>query len=429
MSGTSIGEKLKGKFISDDGLANLAQYKYSGEDLSIIYNHIINPLAKALCQPLPKTISANVLTLGGLLCSVGAYFLLAAYTPMLTEAAPRWVYFVTAMFVFVYLMLDAMDGTQARRTNMASPIGELFDHLCDSCSLSLCTLVFAAMARMGPILGFVALMIFFIPFYSSHWDDYNTGKLQMGKFGGPTDLLVSLTIALLVTGSAGSDFWVHHVMHIRSFDVRVNHIVVAAIGLGAIVSVSQYVSHCVSEFQKVPERNRKWGKLFAEFFAFGFFLTVSIVWVVFDPAVLTRYPHRFPLAIGFINAYLLARIIVQRVTKEPVQAVHTIFGVLLACAITATVLTRTHGGRATANFWPVHILLASASATWLFFFYSAVRQLSLNMKLPVFTVLPERLEQADKATENTALLHSQDARRSNSGHVQDDTGLPGGSHV
>lgn len=58
---------------------------------------------------------------------------------------------------------------------MASPIGELFDHLCDSCSLTLCTLMFAACVRMGPVLAFCSLIIFFVPFYASHWDDYNTG--------------------------------------------------------------------------------------------------------------------------------------------------------------------------------------------------------------------------------------------------------------
>jgi len=34
----------------------------------------------------------------------------------------------------VYQSLDAIDGKQARRTGTSNPLGELFDHGCDSIS-------------------------------------------------------------------------------------------------------------------------------------------------------------------------------------------------------------------------------------------------------------------------------------------------------
>jgi ethanolaminephosphotransferase len=68
-------EKVHGHFVTTDGLHNLSQYKYSGKDESIIYNYFVNPLAKALCNLLPRTIAPNVLTLLGLLCSAGACIL------------------------------------------------------------------------------------------------------------------------------------------------------------------------------------------------------------------------------------------------------------------------------------------------------------------------------------------------------------------
>ena len=48
--------------------------------------------------------------------------------------APRWVYLFCAIGLFVYQSLDAIDGKQARRTNTNTPLGELFDHGCDSLS-------------------------------------------------------------------------------------------------------------------------------------------------------------------------------------------------------------------------------------------------------------------------------------------------------
>ena len=44
------------------------------------------------------------------------------------------MYLFTALGLFIYQSLDAIDGKQARRTNSASPLGELFDHGCDSVS-------------------------------------------------------------------------------------------------------------------------------------------------------------------------------------------------------------------------------------------------------------------------------------------------------
>ena len=48
--------------------------------------------------------------------------------------APGWAYFTAALGLFLYQSLDAIDGKQARRTNSASPLGELFDHGCDAVS-------------------------------------------------------------------------------------------------------------------------------------------------------------------------------------------------------------------------------------------------------------------------------------------------------
>ena len=40
--------------------------------------------------------------------------------------------FSWAFCLFAYQSLDSIDGKQARRTGMAGPLGELFDHGCDA---------------------------------------------------------------------------------------------------------------------------------------------------------------------------------------------------------------------------------------------------------------------------------------------------------
>jgi ethanolaminephosphotransferase len=50
-------------------------------------------------------------------------FTLSLRYATLTRRCCRW-----AVGLFIYQSLDAIDGKQARRTGMAGPLGEMFDH-------------------------------------------------------------------------------------------------------------------------------------------------------------------------------------------------------------------------------------------------------------------------------------------------------------
>lgn len=113
------------------------------------------------------------------------------------------MYFFTALGLFLYQSLDAIDGKQARRTDSSSPLGELFDHGCDSVSAGnfinsrrvffllikiKILLVFVSAAcccavQLGhyPWLMFWCCMFSYIAFYCAHWQTYVSGKLRFGK--------------------------------------------------------------------------------------------------------------------------------------------------------------------------------------------------------------------------------------------------------
>ncbi len=85
----------------------------------------------------------------------------------------------------MYQTLDAIDGKQARRTNSSSPLGELFDHGCDTISTILIALsIVLTIADIKSSDQWSGLMIF-IPtlasFYFAHWQAYLTGTLRFGK--------------------------------------------------------------------------------------------------------------------------------------------------------------------------------------------------------------------------------------------------------
>jgi len=295
-------------------------------------------------------------------------------------------------------------------TDMASPIGELFDHLCDSFSLTLCALIFAALARIGPHYTFIVLLAFFIPFYSSHWVDYNTGSLVMGRFGGPTDLLVMLIGALILTGSFGSSIWLQHV-EIFHHQLLVNEIFVAIISLGSVISFLQYVYQVFWPTNTTSQRPH-WALVLLQLFAYTVFMGLCILWRVLVPHTLFVYPHQFLIAIGLINAYLLGRLIVQRVTKEPVAHFNFALLIFLASFIVSYVdgLSR----NPPMDCWVTYGLLAYGFIQWTFFFGNVVAQLSDALQIPVFTVTQEKRDKQE--TEKSPLLSQNESQsRSNVG--------------
>lgn len=80
-----------------------------------------------------------------------------SYSPNGRAEPPRWACALCALGLFIYQSLDAIDGKQARRTNSSSPLGELFDHGCDSIS----TIFVALSACLSAQLGFYPKWMFF----------------------------------------------------------------------------------------------------------------------------------------------------------------------------------------------------------------------------------------------------------------------------
>lgn len=90
---------------------------------------------------------------------------------------------LAALGLFIYQTLDATDGKQARRTGTSSPLGELFDHGCDSMTQVFVTLNICYALQMGLVKNLVWLCVILSvsTFYAAHWSTFCTGHLKFGK--------------------------------------------------------------------------------------------------------------------------------------------------------------------------------------------------------------------------------------------------------
>ncbi|XP_050841205.1 choline/ethanolaminephosphotransferase 1 isoform X3 [Serinus canaria] len=119
--------------LSKHQLKRLEEHKYQSAGRSLL-EPIMQGYWEWLVGRVPAWIAPNLITIIGLLINILTTLLLVCYCPTATEQAPPWAYIACACGLFIYQSLDAIDGKQARRTNSSTPLGELFDHGCDSLS-------------------------------------------------------------------------------------------------------------------------------------------------------------------------------------------------------------------------------------------------------------------------------------------------------
>lgn len=89
------------------------------------------------------------------------------------------VHLINSSFHYA-ILLDGIDGKQARRTGTSGPLGELFDHGVDSYSAVLTPIyVFSLFGKveLSPLRMHFVTWNVFLNFYLTHFEKYNTGVL------------------------------------------------------------------------------------------------------------------------------------------------------------------------------------------------------------------------------------------------------------
>uniref|UniRef100_A0A3B3S7Z0 Cholinephosphotransferase 1 n=1 Tax=Paramormyrops kingsleyae TaxID=1676925 RepID=A0A3B3S7Z0_9TELE len=161
-----------------------------------------------LIERIPTRVAPNTLTITGLLVNITTTVILVYFCPSATEEGPGWIFLLSALGVFIYQSLDAIDGKQARRTNSSSALGELFDHGCDAVSTVFIAVGSCISCGVGMypnwmfFCGFVGMFMFFC----AHWQTYVSGTLRFGLLD-VTEVQIAITIMYIMTAFGGVGLW------------------------------------------------------------------------------------------------------------------------------------------------------------------------------------------------------------------------------
>ncbi|ELR16152.1 CDPalcohol phosphatidyltransferase superfamily protein [Acanthamoeba castellanii str. Neff] len=206
---SSRGGKSSSTYLSAEGLHNLKYYRYSGTDKSLLANLFLKRHWDwCTVTFFPIWMAPNLITLCGLICIVANMISLLYYCPNTVGCvAPSWVYALAALGVYAYQIFDNIDGRQARRTGTSSPLGELFDHGCDSLFVPFAgVLMFNAM-HLGPWTAWAGFWATAMPFFMAHWEEYHTGELILGVLANPTEGQFVMCALLLTAAIKGPAMW------------------------------------------------------------------------------------------------------------------------------------------------------------------------------------------------------------------------------
>ncbi|XP_031825797.1 choline/ethanolaminephosphotransferase 1 bbc isoform X1 [Nomia melanderi] len=308
----------KERLLSPGQLKRLSEHKYSCTTNSLL-DGLLQPWWDWLVSKVPLWLAPNLITILGLIVNILTTLILVYYSPDAKTEAPRWACFLCALGLFIYQSLDAIDGKQARRTGTSTPLGELFDHGCDSIS----TVFVALSACIAVQLGYYPTWMFFqcfcamTLFYCAHWQTYVSGSLRFGKVDVTEAQFTIITIHL-ISAIFGPKVWMMEIPGLGVGTVS-NYV--------AVIFYAGYI-HVFLEFCKVFESGGigKNGSTIAGTSVLSPIIPFSFVvvpaFIIYRKSaehVYENHPALYILAFGMVAAKVTNRLVVAHMTKNEMQ--------------------------------------------------------------------------------------------------------------
>ncbi|XP_068133068.1 cholinephosphotransferase 1 isoform X1 [Hyperolius riggenbachi] len=304
-------------------LKRLEEHKYSATGRSLS-EHLMQIYWNWLVEKLPLWLAPNTITMVGLVLNVLTTVILACYCPTATEEAPAWALLLCAIGLFVYQSLDAVDGKQARRTNSSSPLGELFDHGCDSISIVFVALGTVVAVRLGtmPSWMFFCCFISMFMFFCAQWQAYVSGTLRFGMID-VTELQLSVVAVFLLSAFFGSTFWDIQIP-VTGLPLKVFPLM--GIILGTIYSCNNYFRVILSGGVGKNGSTVAGTSVLTPGLHIGLVLTLGLmIYIKSTTDLFLSHPALYTLTFGFVSAKITIKLVLAHMTKSELYLQDTAF--------------------------------------------------------------------------------------------------------
>jgi len=317
---------------------HILAHKYRGRDDSLMYNYLISPLSEFLCKFVPSWIVPNVITMTGFFLCIMSHLIIVFYCQEdYKTPAPSWVYFFCAFSCTIYQIFDAMDGKHARKTNQSTPLGQLFDHGCDTVNvISNFFILFPTLQLGYSWEGVVAVITSSIAFFYAQWEEYHTGELVIhGKLNAPNEGMLLVIIILISAGLKGPS-------PLAQYPITKQlacHTLIAYLVFASFVLLLWENFNVVTAFKKSFMKKEKaedsnvlaYLKSTYPVFYAGFLL---LVWFFLCPGIYQRHTFKVIWVYGLVFSKMTTEVIIANICKEPLKLHADNFSLLAFWSVT-----------------------------------------------------------------------------------------------
>ncbi|KAJ1975036.1 hypothetical protein H4R35_003333 [Dimargaris xerosporica] len=329
-------------YIAESDLAKLHKYKYCGIDKSLLSRYVLQHYWNGLVKLFPLWLAPNAITLIGFCFIVANFLTMLYYDPHLDQESPGWVYYSYGLGLWIYASLDAIDGKQARRTGTSGPLGEMFDHGCDSLNTTIGLLITSSIFGLGRTWWtVVSVWVGLCNFYLSTTEEYYTGTLYLSYISAPVEGLVLSSATFALTGYTGQGIWFQDyrsllplptALHDWLPSAPLNYLVVV-ISVGTI-SLTLFDS-LLNVFQARRRQGLPVAPALLSYAPFAAMSAVAYLWLAASPELLHQHLVAFFVFVTFAFGFTVGRIIVAHVTKTSFPMANVMLIPLTAGAVNA----------------------------------------------------------------------------------------------
>ncbi|XP_071573200.1 cholinephosphotransferase 1 isoform X4 [Temnothorax nylanderi] len=307
----------KDRLLSPGQLKRLSEHRYSCTSSSLL-DGLLQPWWNWLVSKVPLWLAPNLITLVGLIINIVTTLILIYYSPDARTEPPRWACFLCALGLFIYQSLDAIDGKQARRTGTSTPLGELFDHGCDSMSTVFVALSACIAVQLGNYPNWMFFQCFcaMTLFYCAHWQTYVSGSLRFGKVDVTEAQFTIITIHL-ISAIFGPQIWMIELPYTGT-EVKVFPLW-AAVGVAILLaqsSISVILAGGVGKNGSTVAGTSVLSPIIP------FSLVVVPAFIIYRKSaehVYENHPALYILSFGMVAAKVTNRLVVAHMTKNEMQ--------------------------------------------------------------------------------------------------------------
>ena len=230
--------------LSQEALSNLKNFKYKSSDDSIMYNKCMSPCLNYFVNFLPKRLAPNLITFVSLCFNIFAAIISFndGKFDFSHELKPSTC-FIIGIFQLIYLLLDNIDGKQARRTGNSTPFGMLMDHGCDVFTNIFTAYNLSKLALVGndDLYSFSIFFGLILGFYMMTFEEYKLGEMHFPPINGSDEGNLFIFLFGVYCGIFGQKF-LSYVL-IEKYSINVGKIIQLGVVIGGISCVFNLYLH------------------------------------------------------------------------------------------------------------------------------------------------------------------------------------------